>query len=154
MNRGIDADTPSMTTHLEPHLSFRKGKTNSWDAPMRIEEKDEKVPIALGEKPRPPLSTGVDRKSASVPQKNFSSIDVAAKFVAAMMTLGTRRVRNDSGLSMLPFRSPVMRAETFHAPFLNRLERGNGSVIVSFRKMLPTSHAISRIAEQMAQGRK
>ena len=101
MNRGIDADIPSMQTYLEPHRSCRRGKTNSWDTPTRIEQRDEKVPIARGERPRPPSLIGVDRNSASVAQNNFSTINIAAKL---MTTLGTEMVRNDGGLS---FRSSV-----------------------------------------------
>ena len=121
---------------------------------MRIEERDEKVPIARGEKPRPPSPIGVDRNSASVAQKNFSTIYIAAKFVATMMTLGTRMVRNDGNLLVLSFGSSVTCSESFCAFFLNRLESDNGSVTVSFRNMVPTKQQVRHNMEQMLQGRK
>lgn len=120
---------------------------------MRIEERDEKVPIARGERPRPPSLIGVDRNSASVAQKNFSTIYIAAKFVAILMTLGTKMVRNDGGLLVLSFRSSVTCTESFCVFFLNRLESDNGSVTVSFRKIVPARQAVRHSMEQMPQGR-
>ena len=153
MNRGTDAAAPSIHTYLEPHSSCRRGRTNSWDTPTRIEERDEKVPIARGERPRPPSLIGVDRNSASVAQKHFSIIYIAAIFVATMMTLGTKMVRNDDDLSVLSLRSSVMCSASFCAFFLNRLESGNGSVTVSFRKMVPAMQEVRHNMEQMPQGR-
>ena len=103
MNRGTDAAAPSIHTYLEPQASCKCGKTNSCDTPIRIEERDEKVPMALGERSRPPSPIGVDRNSASVAQKHFSTIYNPAKFAAMMMTLGTKMVRNDGDLLVLSF---------------------------------------------------
>jgi hypothetical protein len=71
------------------------------------------------------------------------------KLNVAMMILGTRMARNDSGLRAFSFPSSIMPLS-----FLNRLESGNGSCNVSLKKMVPTSQAIINIAEEMAQGKK
>ena len=142
MNCGIVAATPSIHMFLEPHPSCRRAKTNSWDTPTRIEERDEKVPMARGERPRPPSPIGVDRNNASVAQKNFSTIYIAVIFVATIMTLGTKMARNDG-----------TAVACFFAFFLNRLESGNGSFTVSFRNTVPTKKEIRHNREQMPQGR-
>ena len=141
MNRGTVAAPPTIHMFLEPHPSCRREKTNSWDTPMRMEERDEKVPMARGERPRPPSLIGVDRNSASVAQKNFSTIYIAVIFVATIMALGTKTVRNDGDLLC------------FCAFFPNRLESDSGFVTVSFRNMVPTRKEARHNMEQMPQGR-
>ena len=65
-NCGIDADKPSTNRNFEPHLACTQGKTNSLDIPEMAAEIDNKVPMARGERPRPPSFIGVERYSTSV----------------------------------------------------------------------------------------
>jgi hypothetical protein len=118
---------------------------NSWDAPITIAETDENVPIARGVRPRPPSLIGVERKSASVPPKNFSTRDIVAKLIAATKT----PVRNNNDLLVPPssITPPSVRV-------LNSLDSGNSSVTVSLKKIVPTSQAVNRKMEQMTHGRK
>jgi len=74
--------------------------------------------------------------------------------MAATMTPGTKMARNDSGLPVLSTPSPITHLSSC-VFFLNKLENSdNGSLTISFRKMVPTSQPVSSSMEQMAQGRK
>ena len=63
MNRGIAAERPSMNRYFEPSLACKGAKKKTWDRPTTIPEVDEKVPMALTERLRPPSSMGVERNS-------------------------------------------------------------------------------------------